>query len=595
MTSTLTHSPTKLLRGLNIRKSLSLYESLSRTSQNQPCTPVLTPLMNITSTVHPHPLLDPLHPLDEPLGPHTSIDDSHHPKQEVKTPEMKEIFIEKEKNKSSSTFHHHKLLDPLQLLCEPLGPHPDPSRHPDREEALPETRSYELDRIKKKSSSIEIPNQTQEASRRTARWGSCPRGSTELSPATTPPRPGGAQQNSVELNPTNQPPQNFAGGAQLSSNSGKPTNQLQDNQVRAGGAQLNSVKPTPKTKPPHHPPPWNIGETSINPNSENPTTSPHNNPNQNQKPTPTPAQGARPKTKTNLHQPTTVNFKPETNTNHKTTPNKPTQTKKPNHRKGVPDCDKTTRKPTTLPDMWRKKKTNEIKDNKEPEPKPDSKNQKPDEDQNQDEKETPVTIEPKIVTLKPPKKTDTPKTKKPKPKTMNQNQPSTQISSMKKFFETVFKPGGQESETKPKNQTSKNPTLKTKPENQTNENLKNETKTHENAATNINARKPTFNPPNPVKIVVQPARDDKPPEFPSTPRTSHTSHPPSTSDASHHTSSRNLSPNTTQQNLSTLSQCALNLGIVPTNNSRDNMYTKHKPRGEHDWPKISSGGRNNQS
>ena len=281
-----------------------------------------------------------------------------------------------------------------------------------------------------------------------------------------------------------------------------------------------------------------------------------------------------------------MNQKPETNTKHKTTPNNPTQTKKPNHTKGVPKNDNNTRKLTTLPELWSNMKTKETRNHE----KPDNKNQKSAENLNQ-EKEKPITT--RIVTLKPPKKTDEPKTKKPKPKTMNQNQPSTQISSMTKFFETVFKPRDQESETKPKNQTSE--TLKTKPKNQTSENLKTKTRNQENAATNISIRKPTFNLPTTAKIVVTPVNDDKPSEFPSTPQTSHTLNPPTISDASHHPYSRNLPPNITQRNLPPLSSSAPELGIGSTNSSRDNMCTRNQHRGEHDWPKISTGGRTNQS
>ena len=74
-----------------------------------------------------------------------------------------------------------------------------------------------------------------------------------------------------------------------------------------------------------------------------------------------------------------------------------------------------------------------------------------------------------------------PKTRKPRPKTKNQNKPTTQISSITKFFETVFKPKEQESEAKHKNQTD--------------ENQPTETRNHEQAATTINTRKPTFDLP----------------------------------------------------------------------------------------------------
>ena len=113
-----------------------------------------------------------------------------------------------------------------------------------------------------------------------------------------------------------------------------------------------------------------------------------------------------------------------------------------------------------------------------------------------------------MVQLKPPKKNETPKIEKPKPKTknqMNQNQPSTSISSITKFFETVFIPKEPERPTRNQGPTKPEPTSNQKTTETTIKITRLTTKPE--TRTNLHAR----------QDVLPDANDDKPLEFPSTP------------------------------------------------------------------------------
>ena len=415
--------------------------------------------------------------------------------------------------------------------------------HPGQEEHKPEKEIRKLLSGKVKSSRTESPNQTQEdISMKNSSWDT--RSSTEVSSTTPPPRTqwGGAQLSSVELNPTTPPPQRD-GGAQLSSNPEIQTTPS-ENKLAPGstktrkppqGAQL-SLNPT--TKPTQPKQPW-----STTPDTE---AIRMGGPKPEEVKPPTPR-------KTKPRKPTLR--KQQINTNQETNPNptNPTLARKPNlkNKKGVPEIDNTARKPTTLHELWSKLKTKEAETQK----KPTYENQKP-VDQTRPENTTCNRDEPKITKLallKPPKKTDEPKTKKPKPKTENLTKPSTQISSITQYFETVFKP------------------------NQPDENQPIETRNREPAATTINNRKPTFDLPTSRKNVrkaVAPKKDDKPTESPSTPITSQFLNLPTIPDASHPTLSRNLPIKNIPRNLPTLSSGAPELGLGSTNNSGDTMCTR---------------------
>ena len=279
---------------------------------------------------------------------------------------------------------------------------------------------------------------------------------------------------------------------------------------------------------------------------------------------------------------------PETPTN-QNIHNKLTPTRIYAQEQGVPNHDNHTRKPTNIPEIWKRMMTKENQNQLKPKYQNQTRNIRmeinqevnqtsgiPDNNQKepsikplknvQKTRNQETTASPRLVQLKPPKKNDTPTTRKPRTKTRNQKQPSPNISSITKFFETVFIPKEPEPESQNQKPTRTEQHNDQKP-----------------AATNINITRLTTKiqtKPQPhVRQDVLPENDDNPLEFPSTPQTSLNLNLPTISDApDRHISPRNLPTTIISRNLPTLSSAAPELGLGKPDCKGDNMCTRPAKR-----------------